>query len=200
MAKVYNGERTFLTPVLSPLERVFYRIAGTGSDSEMDWKHYATAMLTFNIIGMVVLFAILMLQEHLPLNPQGFSGFSWHLAFNTAVSFVTNTNWQAYSGESAASYFSQVFGLAVQNFVSSATGMAILIALIRGIARRTAETIGNFWVDLCRSVLYIFLPIAFVAALVLVSQGVIQNFSPYKSVPLMESVSYEKAKLDAEWK
>jgi K+-transporting ATPase ATPase A chain len=162
----------------------------------MDWKQYATAMLAFNIIGMVVLFAILMLQEHLPLNPQGFSGFSWHLAFNTAVSFVTNTNWQAYSGESAASYFSQVFGLAVQNFVSSATGMAILIALIRGIARRTAETIGNFWVDLCRSVLYIFLPIAFLAALVLVSQGVIQNFSPYKSVPLMESVSYEKTKLD----
>ena len=196
MAKVYEGERTFLTPVLGPLERVFYRIAGTGSDSEMDWKQYATAMLTFNIIGMVVLFAILMLQKYLPLNPQRFSGFSWHLALNTAVSFVTNTNWQAYSGESAASYFSQVFGLAVQNFVSSATGMAVLIALIRGIARRTAETIGNFWVDLCRSVLYILLPIAFVAALVLVSQGVIQNFIPYKSVPLMESVSYEKAKLD----
>jgi potassium-transporting ATPase potassium-binding subunit len=200
MAKVYNGERTFLMPVLGPLEKVFYRVAGIEGGSEMDWKQYATAMLAFNIIGIVVLFAILILQGHLPLNPQGFPGFSWHLAFNTAVSFVTNTNWQAYSGESAASYFTQVFGLAVQNFVSSATGIAILIALIRGIARRTAETIGNFWVDLTRSVLYILLPIAFIAALVLVSQGVIQNFSPYKSVPLTESLSYERASPDANGK
>jgi potassium-transporting ATPase potassium-binding subunit len=200
MARVYNGERTFLTPVLGPLEKVLFRVAGIEIGTEMDWKQYATAMLTFNIIGVVVLLAILMLQGHLPLNPQRFSGFSWHLAFNTAVSFVTNTNWQAYSGESSASYFSQVFGLAVQNFVSSATGMAILIALIRGIARRTAETIGNFWMDLTRSVLYVLLPLAFIAALMLVSQGVIQNFSPYKSVPLVESVSYEKAKLDVNGK
>ena len=197
MARVYNGERTFLTLVLGPLEKTFYEIAGIDTGSEMDWKRYAAAMLAFNIIGIVVLFSILMLQGILPLNPQRFPGFSWHLGFNTAVSFVTNTNWQAYSGESAASYLTQVFGIAVQNFVSAATGMAILIALMRGIARRTTETIGNFWVDLIRSVLYVLLPIALIAAMVLVSQGVIQNFSPYKSVPLMESLKYEKTRLDA---
>jgi K+-transporting ATPase ATPase A chain len=198
MKRVYEGERNLLSPVLGPLERVVYRFSGIGPDAEMSWKQYAWAMLTFNGLGLVVLLSILMLQGYLPLNPQKFPGFSWDLALNTAVSFTTNTNWQAYSGESSASYLTQAAGLTVQNFVSAATGMAILIAFIRGLARRTAETIGNFWVDLTRTVLYIFLPISLVAALVLVSQGVIQNFSPYKTAQLVEATTYEKPKLDAE--
>ncbi|HET6516323.1 MAG TPA: potassium-transporting ATPase subunit KdpA [Thermodesulfovibrionales bacterium] len=196
MKKVYGGERTLLSPVLGPLEGVLYRISGIGLDDEMNWKRYAVSMLIFNFVGLVVMFAALMLQGYLPLNPQKFPGFSWHLAINTAVSFVTNTNWQNYSGESAASYFSQVMVLAVHNFLSAATGMAIVIAFIRGLARRTAETIGNFWIDMTRTVLYILLPISFVAALALVSQGVIQNFSQYKTVQLMEPTSYDKPKLD----
>jgi len=196
MVRVYAGESTLAGPLLSPLENVLYRFTGIERDMEMDWRQYAAAMLVFNLVGMVVLFVILVLQGYLPLNPQKFPGFSWHLAINTAVSFVTNTNWQNYSGESAVSYFSQVTGFAVQNFLSAATGMAIAIALIRGFVRRTAETIGNFWVDLTRTVVYIFLPVAFVAALVLVSQGVIQNVSPYKSVPLLQSTSYERTKMD----
>ncbi len=198
MKRVYEGERTFLSPVLGPIERIVYRISGIGSDAEMNWKQYASAMLIFNGLGLVVLLSILMLQGYLPLNPSKFPAFSWHLAINTAVSFVTNTNWQAYSGESAASYLTQAAGLTVQNFVSAATGMAVVIAFIRGLARRTAETIGNFWVDLTRSVLYILLPISLVAALVLVSQGAIQNFSPYKTAQLVEATSYDKPKLDAE--
>lgn len=198
MKKVYGGERTFLTPVFGPPERVIYRISGIRPDDEMNWKQYASAMLIFNGLGLVVLLSILLLQGYLPLNPQKFPAFSWHLAINTAVSFVTNTNWQAYSGESAASYLTQAAGLTVQNFVSAATGMAVVIAFIRGLARRTAETIGNFWVDMTRSVLYILLPISLVAALVLVSQGAIQNFSPYKTAQLVEATSYDKPKLDAE--
>lgn len=197
MSKVYQGERIFLTPVFGPLEKVFYRISGIRQDAEMNWKQYAVTMLIFNFIGMVVMFAILMLQGQLPFNPRKFPGFSWHLALNTAISFVTNTNWQNYSGESAASYFSQVLVLMVHQFLSAATGMAIVIAFIRGIVRRKAETIGNFWVDLTRGVLYILLPIAFISALVLVSQGVIQNFSSYKTVQLLEPTSYEKPKLDS---
>jgi len=195
MAKVYQGERTILSSLFCPLEKGICRIAGIDKDAEMNWKQYAATMLIFNFIGMAVVFAILMLQGSLPLNPQKFPGFSWHLAINTAVSFVTNTNWQNYGGESTASYFSQVTALAVQNFLSAATGMAILIAFIRGFVRRTAETVGNFWVDLTRTVLYILLPISLVAALVLVSQGVTQNFSPYKSVQLLQPTSYEKPKI-----
>ena len=179
MAKVYQSERTFLSPVLTRLENLIYRISSIRSDEEMDWTRYTLAMLIFNGLGILVLFGILILQGIFPLNPQKFPGFSWHLAFNTAVSFVTNTNWQAYSGESAASYFTQMFGLAVQNFFSAATGMSIVIALIRGFARKSAQSIGNFWVDMTRSVVYILLPICVVVALFLVSQGVIQNFSPY---------------------
>jgi K+-transporting ATPase ATPase A chain len=196
MKKAYGGERTFLTLLVGPLERIIYKVSGIKPDDEMNWKQYASAMLIFNGLGLVVLLSILMLQGYLPLNPQRFSGFSWHLAINTAVSFVTNTNWQAYSGESTASYFTQAAGLAVQNFVSAATGMAVVVAFIRGLARRTSETIGNFWVDMTRSVVYILLPISFVAALVLVSQGVIQNFSTYKTSRLVEATSYEKPKLD----
>ncbi|MCL5023559.1 MAG: potassium-transporting ATPase subunit KdpA [Nitrospirae bacterium] len=197
MKRVYQGEGVFLGPVLGPLEGALYRMSGVRKDEEMDWKHYAGAMLTFNLVTMALMFAILMLQGSLPLNPQKFPGFSWDLALNTAVSFTTNTNWQNYSGESAASYFTQVMALMVHQFLSAATGMAIVIAFVRGLARRTAETLGNFWVDMTRGVLYILLPIAFVAALVLVSQGVIQNFSPYKSVPLIQPTSYERPKLDA---
>jgi len=186
MAKVYQGGRTLMSPVLNPLENLIYRIAGIRSDEEMDWKRYTLAMLIFNGLGILILFGILILQGIFPLNPQKFPGFSWHLAFNTAVSFVTNTNWQAYSGESTASYFTQMFGLAVQNFFSAATGMSIVIALIRGFARKSAQSIGNFWVDTTRSVLYIFLPISIVVALFLVSQGVIQNFSPYITSSLVQ--------------
>ncbi len=196
MAKVYQGERNILSPLFAPFEKMIYHFIGIEKDAEMNWKQYAVSMLIFNCLGIAMLLTLLMLQEYLPLNPQKFSGFSWHLAFNTAVSFVTNTNWQAYSGESTASYFSQVIGLAVQNFLSAATGMAILIAFIRGLVRRTAETMGNFWVDLTRSVLYILLPISFLVTLVLVSQGVIQNFSAYKNVYLLQETSYEKPKLD----
>ena len=198
MKRIYAGERTFLTRFLGPLERILYRLSGVRPDDEMDWKQYASAMFLFNGLGIVMLLGILLLQGYLPLNPQRVPGFSWHLAINTAVSFVTNTNWQNYGGESAASYLTQAAGLTVQNFLSAATGMAIVIAFIRGLARRTAETIGNFWVDMTRTVLYIFLPISFVTALVLVSQGVIQNFSPYKTAQLKEVTSYEKPKLNAE--
>ena len=194
MAKVYQGERSVLSPLFVPFENTIYRFIGIEKDAEMNWKQYAVTMLIFNFIGIAAVFAILMLQGSLPFNPQKFPGFSWHLAINTAVSFVTNTNWQNYGGESTASYFSQVTALAVQNFLSAATGMAILIAFIRGFVRRAAETIGNFWVDLTRTVLYILLPISLIAALVLVSQGVIQNFSPYKSVQLLQPTSCEKPK------
>ena len=193
MARVYQGERTFLSPVLVPCENLLYRICGVNRDEEMGWKRYAWAMLLFNLVLFVALFAMLMLQHLLPLNPQKFPAFTWQLALNTAISFVTNTNWQAYSGEQAASYFTQMVGLAVHNFVSAATGMAIVIALIRGFVRRKTSMLGNFWVDMTRGTLYILLPLSLVAALVLVSQGVIQNFSPYKTVPLVQSTSYDKA-------
>jgi K+-transporting ATPase ATPase A chain len=196
MARVYQGERTFLSPVLAPCENLLYRICGVNKDEEMGWKRYAGAMVLFNLVLFVALFALLMLQHLFPLNPQKFPAFSWQLALNTAISFVTNTNWQAYSGEQAASYFTQMVGLAVHNFVSAATGMAIVIALIRGFARRKTSMLGNFWVDMTRSTLYILLPIALIGALVLVSQGVIQNFSAYKTVPLVQSTSYDKPKLD----
>ena len=183
---VYQGSRTFLSPILMPLEALIYKAAGIKDGEEMDWKEYAKAMLLFNGLGLIVLFLILLLQGILPLNPQGFSAFSLPLAFNTAVSFVTNTNWQAYSGESAASYFTQMSGLAVQNFLSAATGMCIAIALIRGFTRHISQTIGNFWQDMTKSVLYILLPISILAALLLVSQGVIQNLDPYTNSSLIQ--------------
>ena len=197
MAKVFQGERTFLSPVLIPCENILYRICGVDRDLEMDWKKYARAMLFFNGAGLVFLFAILLLQGFLPLNPQKLPAFSWHLALNTATSFTTNTNWQNYSGESSAGYFIQMFGFAVQNFLSSATGIVIAIALIRGLVRRRTSALGNFWVDTTRCILYILLPFSLIAALFLVSQGVIQNFSPYKTVPLVQSTSYDKPRLDA---
>jgi K+-transporting ATPase ATPase A chain len=197
MAKVYQGEHSLLSPLLGPLESWVYRIIGVDKDAEMDWKQYAVTLLIFNLVMMGVSFAVLMLQGYLPLNPQKFPGFSWDLALSTSMGFVTQADWQPYSGESAASYFSQIIGLMVNQFLSAATAMAILIAFIRGIVRRTATTIGNFWVDVTRGTLYILVPISLVAALLLVSQGVIQNFSSYKKVPMLEATSYQKPRLDA---
>jgi K+-transporting ATPase ATPase A chain len=188
ITNVFQGKRTFLSPILMPLENLVYKLAGIKHDEEMDWKDYAKSLLLFNSLGIIVLFLILLFQGILPLDPQGFPGFDLPLAFNTAVSFVTNTNWQAYSGESAASYFTQMSGLAVQNFLSAATGLCIALALIRGFTRHTSQTIGNFWQDMTKSVLYILLPISIIAALLLVSQGVIQNFDPYANSSLLQPI------------
>jgi potassium-transporting ATPase potassium-binding subunit len=179
MAKVFNGERNLLSPVLRPVEGVVYRLSGIDPDVEHNWKQYALAMLVFNLMGFAVLFLLQLLQGILPFNPAGVSNVEPFLAFNTATSFVTNTNWQAYGGETTMSYLTQMIGLNVQNFVSAATGIAIVLALTRGLARRTGQTLGNFWADLVRSTLYIFLPLCIVLALVLVSQGVVQNFNEY---------------------
>jgi K+-transporting ATPase ATPase A chain len=189
MARVYEGERTLLDPLLRPVEKLIYRASGVHAEDEMDWRTYGTAMLVFNAFGVLVVYALLRLQGALPLNPQGLRAVAPDLAFNTAVSFATNTNWQSYSGETTLSYFSQMLGLAVQNFLSAATGMAVLVALVRGLARRSARTIGNFWVDLTRSTLYILLPLSLMLALVLVSQGVVQCFGPYPTVPLLQPVT-----------
>jgi K+-transporting ATPase ATPase A chain len=186
MARVYTGEHTFMDGLFRPIERFIYRLAGVDPSQEMGWKTYALAMLIFNGLGIVLTYGLLRLQGRLPLNLQGFHGVSPDLAFNTAVSFASNTNWQNYSGESVLSYLTQMSGLTVQNFVSAATGMAILVALIRGLARHTATTIGNFWVDLTRSVVYILLPLSLILALALESQGVVQNFSAYRSAELVE--------------
>jgi potassium-transporting ATPase potassium-binding subunit len=186
MARVYQGEHTFLNRVLGPVERLLYRLAGIDPAHEMDWKTYAIAMLVFNLIGLVVVYALQRVQGFLPLNPRGFAAVSPDSSFNTAVSFATNTNWQGYGGETTMGYLTQMLGLTVQNFVSAAAGMAVLVAFIRGLARHSAKTLGNFWVDLTRSTLYILLPLAVVFSLVLVSQGVVQNFSQYKSAALLQ--------------
>jgi len=186
MARVYQGERTFLDPVLRPVEGIIYRIAGVDPAKEMNWKVYAMAMMVFNIVGLLVVYGIQRVQAFLPLNPTGLGAVSPDSSWNTAVSFATNTNWQGYGGEVTMSYFTQMVALAVQNFVSAATGMAVLIAMIRGMARHTTKDIGNFWVDLTRTTLYILLPLAIVLALVLVSQGVVQTFGPYQNVALVQ--------------
>jgi K+-transporting ATPase ATPase A chain len=186
MARVYEGQPLILERVLGPLERLLYRLMGVRPDEEMDWKAYAAALLMFSAVGMLFLYALLRLQGALPLNPRGFSGMAPELAFNTAASFTTNTNWQNYAGESTLSYLSQMLGLTVKNFVSAAAGMAILVALIRGLVRRSAQTIGNFWVDLTRSTLYILLPLAAVVALLLVSQGVVQTLGDYPTARLLQ--------------
>lgn len=177
--KVMEGERTFLSPVLAPVERLIYRICGIDPQAGQNWKAYTLAMLAFNLAGLALLFAILVGQGMLPLNPQHLPGLEWTLAFNTAVSFVTNTNWQAYSGEAALSYLSQMLGLTVQNFVSPAVGLAVLVVLARGIARKSTQHLGNFWVDLTRATLYGLLPLCLILALLLVWQGVPQTFLDY---------------------
>ncbi|ABY99623.1 potassium-transporting ATPase subunit KdpA [Pseudomonas sp. SbB1] len=177
--KVMEGQRTWLSPLLGPVEQVCYRLAGVNASQEQNWRQYTLALLVFNLAGFLLLFAVLLLQGYLPLNPQHLPGQEWSLAFNTAVSFVTNTNWQAYSGEASVSYLSQMLGLTVQNFVSAATGLAVLVALCRGIARRSATTLGNFWVDMTRATLYGLLPLCLLLALLLVWQGVPQTFADY---------------------
>lgn len=188
-----NG-RTWLDPVLKPLERVTYRVMGVDSRQEHDWKQYTFAMLLFSLVSCLFTYAILRLQHLLPLNPQGFGPMSPDLAFNTAVSFTTNTNWQAYGGESTLSYLSQMVGLALHNFTSAAVGISLAAALVRGIARDSAKMLGNFWVDLVRTTYYLLLPICLVFALFLVSQGMIQNFKPYTKAKLTEpyKISVEK--------
>ena len=178
------------------LEGFIYRLCGVDPASEMGWKHYAVALLVFNSLGALLVYALQRLQGELPLNPQHFPGVSPDSSFNTAISFVTNTNWQGYAGESTMSYLTQMAGLAAQNFLSAATGIVVAVALIRGLARHSAQAIGNFWVDITRSTLYVLLPIAFVLALALVSQGVIQNFSAYKDVSLREPLTYQRQKSD----
>jgi potassium-transporting ATPase potassium-binding subunit len=187
MARVYQGERTFLDPLLRPVERMIYRLAGIQPDLEMGWKKYAASLLVFNFLGFVVLYTLLRLQHILPLNPEHLGSVSSGLAFNTAMSFTTNTNWQSYAGETTLSYLSQMLGLTVQNFLSAATGMAVLAAFIRGLVRRTTHEVGSFWVDLTRSVVYILLPLSLILALVLVSQGVVQTLKPYQTVAPLQS-------------
>ncbi len=187
MARVFNRERTLLDPVLRPVERLIYRMTWVDENHEMRWTEYAIAMLLFSVVPMLLLYLIQRVQLFLPLNPQHFAAVPPDLAFNTAASFTTNTNWQNYSGESTMSYLTQMAGLAYHNFTSAAVGIALAIAFIRGIARRQKETIGNFWVDMVRTTLWILLPICIVGALLLVSQGVVQNLRPYDKATLLEA-------------
>ena len=186
MAKVYQGERTFLSPVLGPVERLIYRITGVKLQEEMDWKMYAFAMLLFSLVGLITLYGLQRLQSILPLNPQNLSAVAPDLSFNTSVSFNTNTNWQSYGGETTMSYLTQMIGLAVHNFLSAAIGMAVLIALIRGFVRHSAQTIGNAWVDMTRSTLYILIPLSLILAVILVSQGVVQTFDASQKASLLQ--------------
>ena len=186
MARVFARQRTWLDPVVRPVERLVYKLTGVDETHEMRWTEYAVALLLFSVVSMLVLYAMQRLQGVLPFNPQGFAGVAPDLAFNTAVSFTTNTNWQAYSGESTMSYFTQMAGLAYHNFVSAAVGISVAIAFIRGIAQKEKDTLGNFWVDMVRASLWVLLPISVVGALFLVSQGVVQNLKPYDTVAVVD--------------
>ena len=197
MAQVYEGRSCGMDRMFSPIERLIYRLCKIDPARDMSWKTYAIGMLLFNAAGMLFLYALQRVQGLLPLNPAGLGMVGPDLAFNTAASFASNTNWQSYGGETTLSYFTQMLGLTVQNFVSAATGMAILVALIRGLARRNAQTIGNFWVDLTKGTLYILLPLSFVWALALVSQGVVQTFGAYETASLTQPVTYDKPLVDA---
>ena len=181
--------KTFLDPVLKPVERFFYRLMRVDPMAEQDWKRYAFSLLLFSLVGVLFTYALLRLQHLLPLNPQRLGPVSGHLAFNTAVSFITNTNWQSYGGESTMSYLSQMVALALHNFTSAAAGIAVAAALVRGIARHTAKTVGNFLVDLVRATLYLLLPLCLLYAVFLVSQGMIQNFKPYENARLVEPMT-----------
>src|SRR6185295_480085 len=186
MARVYENRPCGLDRALGWLERLIYRLSGVDPRQEMGWKTYALAMLVFNLAGLLLVYGLQRAQGLLPLNPESLGAVSPDSAFNTAVSFATNTNWQGYGGETTMSYLTQMLALTVQNFVSAAVGMAVLVALIRGFARRSTESIGNFWVDLTRTTLYILLPLSFVLALVLVSQGVVQTFGPYPKAMVVQ--------------
>jgi K+-transporting ATPase ATPase A chain len=200
MARVYEGRRVALDRVLGGLERLAYRLGGVWPNAEMSWKSYALAMLCFNLLGVLTVYLLQRVQGALPLNPQGLGAVSPDSSFNTAVSFASNTNWQGYGGETTMSSLTQMLALTVQNFVSAASGMATLVALIRGFARRSTETIGNFWVDLTRGTLYILLPLSFLLALVLVSQGVVQTFEPYAKATVVQPTQYEEPETDKDGK
>ncbi|TFW70656.1 potassium-transporting ATPase subunit KdpA [Methylotenera oryzisoli] len=193
IANVMNGNCKIINRLGAPFERLIYRTLGTNPDTEMGWKQYAIALLLFNLVGVAFVYVLQRWQVWLPLNPQHFSAVSVDSSFNTAISFVTNTNWQGYSGEVTMSYLTQMLGLTVQNFLSAATGIAVVFALIRGFARHTSKTIGNFWVDMTRSTLYILLPLSFLFAIALMGQGVIQNFDVYKEVSTLQPTTYSTA-------
>jgi K+-transporting ATPase ATPase A chain len=198
MASIFDGTSVVVRRIGRPIENLLYRIAGVDPEVEMNWKQYAFGLLVFSGIGTLVLYVLLRTQQWLPLNPQAMGPMTPDAAFNTAVSFVTNTNWQDYGGESTLGYLVQMLGLTVQNFVSAATGIAVVVALTRGFARHTSKTIGNFWVDLTRTTLYILAPLSFIFAIVLMSQGVIQTFEGYKDVPTLQTTVYQTPKTDAQ--
>src|SRR3989442_2070915 len=197
MARVFSREKTFMDLVLRPVERLLYCVTAVDENHDMRWTEYAVSMLLFSVVSMLVLYLIQRVQGFLPFNPQKFGAVApAHLAFNTAASFTTNTNWQAYAGETTMSYFTQMAGLAYHNFISAAVGIALAIAFIRGIARRQMETIGNFWVDMVRASLWVLLPVCLVGALLLVSQGVVQNLRPYEKATLVEGQQIPKVGAD----
>lgn len=191
IGKVMNGEKVFLSKILNPIENFIYKILRIDKDEEMDWKKYSISIIAFSVIGFVILFLLQIVQGILPLNPEDIKGVTWDLSFNTTSSFVTNTNWQSYSGESQLSYLTQMLGLTVQNFVSAAVGIAVLFALIRGFTRVKGKTIGNFWVDATRSIIHILMPLSIVVSLLIASQGVVQNFSAYQEVELLQPITLE---------
>ncbi|MET3652017.1 potassium-transporting ATPase subunit KdpA [Dyella japonica] len=197
MALAFSDAPNGVNRVGGKLERLLYRLAGVRSDEQMGWRRYAIAMLVFNMLGLFAVYALTRVQQWLPLNPQHFDALSPDLAMNTAISFASNTNWQAYGGENAMSYLTQMLGLAVQNFLSAATGIAVLLAVVRGFTRRSADSVGNFWVDMTRTTLYVLLPFSFVIALLLSSQGVVQNFKAYVDVPLVQNTTAVETVKDA---
>ncbi len=189
MSNVFTGKKTFITPVIKPFENFIYGICSIDANQEMSWKRYAYALLIFNIIGIIFLFVLQLIQGFLPLNPENMSGVRWDTALNTAISFTTNTNWQSYAGESTMSYLTQMLGMTLQNFISASVGVAALLALIRGFTRKNSDTIGNFWVDLTRTTLYVLLPLAIVLALIFASQGVVQTINPYLTVQTLDGAN-----------
>ncbi|PPD27359.1 MAG: potassium-transporting ATPase subunit KdpA, partial [Methylomonas sp.] len=197
MARIYLGQPVLLNRVFGRLEVWLYRLSGIDAAAAMSWRQYTVSLLVFNAIGLLAVLALQRLQAGLPLNPQQFPAVSWDSAFNTAASFASNTNWQGYSGETTLSYLTQMLGLSVQNFLSAATGMAVLVALVRGFSARNADTIGNFWVDMTRGTVYILLPLSLVLAPLLVWQGVVQTLSPYQEVSLMEVAEYRQTQADS---
>lgn len=186
MSQVFTGKQTFITPLIRPLEKFIYRAASIDENQEMTWKRYAYSLIIFNIIGIIFLFVLQLIQNFLPLNPADMSSVRWDTALNTAISFTTNTNWQSYAGESTMSYLTQMLGMTLQNFLSASVGVATLLALIRGFTRKNSETIGNFWVDLTRTILYVLLPLAVIFAIILASQGVVQTFNSYPTVQTLD--------------
>ena len=189
ISRVLTGEKTFMTPLVRPFEKFIYKITSVDEETEMSWKKYAYALLIFNIIGITFLFVLQLIQNFLPLNPAQMSGVRWDTALNTAISFATNTNWQSYAGETTMSYLTQMLGMTVQNFLSASVGIAALLALIRGFTRQNSATIGNFWVDITRTALYILLPLAVIFALILASQGVVATVGPYVTAHTIEGVN-----------